>query len=112
MKIDWKTINPKPFLLVAFICFGYGAFIFSIGLHNVDLSYNMALIVNDNNIEKESYDLPLNDYRDALDQTIGDTKITYMKSYTMGLSQMVQGTMMMIFSAIFFTFLLNTLYRQ
>jgi len=108
IKFNWKKpINPIPCLIFCLIAFGYAIFIFSMGLHNVDLAYNLALITNDNNLDKAAQNLPLLDYRAMLDTTLGDRIITYPQAFRMGLSQMIQGTIAAIFTAIFFTLLLN-----
>lgn len=64
--------------------------IFYKGFHNVDLSYNFALITNDINQPRPAQGLNIVNYRDLEDTTLAGIEVSYVELYALGISQMLR----------------------
>ncbi len=76
---------------------------FYIGEHNIDLSYNMALI---------AIDFRDGDYRDWTDTANTGQNITFTQLYSIGLNQMENGLMVVSLGLFCFGFGVSRVYKK
>lgn len=102
LQVILKKLNDKRYLGVILLCFGtlmlcQSCYYFIMGFHDVDLSYNICVLVNDKSQEGLS-----SDYRNQYDITSSGNHMYYTSVYSRGHNAQFRNFMIAIFGGLLF----------